>query len=95
NYHSIKLHSFHVLKNTPMETEFHAGRLHIPTMAEHVAMAADFLENTPKHIAVQRISGDAPKEYIIAPEWCLNKSEIRRELEEEFRRRKSFQGSAL
>jgi len=81
-----------VIKNTALEEEYRSGKLHVPSLQEHIALAADFLENTPAIIAVQRISGDAPREFLVAPAWCLDKPTIRHELEEEFRRRATYQG---
>jgi radical SAM protein (TIGR01212 family) len=95
NYHSLKLHNFHVLKNSAIEEEYRAGKLHIPSLNEHVELAADFLENTHDYIAIQRISGDAPGDFLVAPQWCLDKSAVKYALEEEFQRRKTFQGSGM
>jgi radical SAM superfamily enzyme len=57
-------------------------------------MVADFLEHTSAEIAVQRISGDAPPNFLVEPMWCLDKNSTIKELEEEFRRRSTTQGYA-
>jgi radical SAM superfamily enzyme len=44
---------------------------------------------------VQRFTGDAPADMLIAPDWCRKKSEIGKAMRAEFSRRGSRQGSAL
>jgi len=91
-YDSIKIHSVHVCKNTVWENEYKTGHLSVPTLQEHVERVVDFLEHSPPSITVQRIMGDAPKEHLIAPLWCLEKQKVLAALDKEFARRGSFQG---
>jgi uncharacterized protein len=47
----------------------------------------------PGSVVVDRLSGDAPPEYLVGPQWCLDKSAVRRAVEAEFHRRGTWQGS--
>ncbi len=41
---------------------------------------------------VERVSGDAPPDYLVGPAWCLDKPGLRVALEAEFARRDTWQG---
>ena len=43
-------------------------------------------------IEVERIVGDAPRDYFVAPSWCLDKPDVLRAVEHEFTRRDAYQG---
>ena len=55
-------------------------------------LAVDFLERLPAECLVERISGDAPPDYLVGPAWCLDKPGLRMALEAEFARRDTWQG---
>ena len=59
---------------------------------EYLATVVHLLELLPPTIIVERISGDAPPDYFVGPEWCLNKPAVKRAIEAEFARRDSWQG---
>lgn len=90
--HSIKLHNLYVVKNTKLAELFERGEVELPEMAEYVGRVVDFLERTPPGVVIDRLCGDAPKEYFLGPSWCLDKAAVKRAVEEEFRRRESQQG---
>jgi len=46
----------------------------------------------PEHVVVERVSGDAPPDFLIEPRWCLEKSVLRKEIEDELVRLNAFQG---
>jgi radical SAM superfamily enzyme len=60
-----------------------------------VRTVVDFLELLPPEMIVERISGDAPPDYFLGPAWCLDKPAVRAALEEEFRRRDTWQGRSF
>lgn len=89
---SVKLHNLHVVKDTPLAQSHASGQIKLPTLDEYVGQVVDFLEHLWPNCAVDRLSGDAPAEYLIAPEWCRDKSAVRKAVEAEFQRRDSWQG---
>jgi radical SAM superfamily enzyme len=42
-------------------------------------------------MVVERISGEAPGDYFIGPQWCLDKPGVLKAVREEFERRDSWQ----
>jgi radical SAM superfamily enzyme len=43
-------------------------------------------------MVVQRLNGDAPPDYLVAPAWCLDKAGLLRDIQAELERRDSWQG---
>lgn len=91
-YHSIKIHPLHVVRGTALEREYSRGEYRPLEMGEYVEGLADFLERIPREVAVQRFTGDAGPDLLIAPQWCRGKGQVLAAMREEFRRRGSCQG---
>ena len=75
-----------------MAEEYHAGGVYIPTREEYVAMIADQIEVLPPETVLLRLTGDAPRESLIAPLWSRNKIAVLNEIDKELVKRSSFQG---
>ncbi len=89
----IKFHNLHVLKDTPMERMYHDGKVPMLTMEEYCLLIADSLELLPPEMLILRLSGDAPMELLIAPEWCRKKFEIKEKIDSILAARGTRQGS--
>ena len=89
---SVKLHNLYAVKDTPLAEMVTEGRVALPDRAEYVSRVVDFLERLPTDCVIDRLSGDAPAEYLIGPKWCLDKSAVRNRIEAELERRKTWQG---
>jgi len=87
----VKLHLLNVLKDTKL-AEYYPGRLHIPTKEEYINLVVDALEIIPQHITIHRVTADAPRHLLIAPEWSYEKRSILNGIRKEFKNRGSFQG---
>jgi uncharacterized protein len=90
--HSIKLHNLYAVRNTPLADMFARGEVEPPQFEEYVKLVVDLLELLPPECVIDRLSGDAPPQYLIGPDWCLDKSAVRTAVEAEFRRRGTCQG---
>ena len=89
---AIKLHNLYAVKRTVLADQVASGEVTLINQEDYVRAVVDFLELTPPHVVVERVSGDAPPDYFVGPEWCLNKSAVRAAIEKEFNRRDSYQG---
>ncbi len=91
----VKIHNLHVVKDTPLETQHAAGQARMLEREEYVGLAADFLERLPSTMVIHRLTGDAPPDYLIAPQWCLDKAGLLREIQDELARRETWQGKGF
>lgn len=89
----IKIHLMHAIKNTALEQWYYEKKIKMLEMQEYASLVADVLEILPPDMVIQRLTGDAPKEILVAPDWAIRKLEIINLIEQELTRRGSCQGS--
>jgi hypothetical protein len=89
---AVKIHNLHVVRDTPLEKWFHAGEVRMLERDEYVGLVCDFLERLPSHMVIHRLNGDAPPDYLVAPQWCLDKPALLNAIHAELARRDSWQG---
>jgi hypothetical protein len=89
----IKIHLLHVLKGTPLGDLYERGGIPVLELAEYVTLAADFLAQLHPDTLVHRLTGDGPRELLLAPLWSLNKWEVLNAIDDELKRRDLRQGS--
>jgi radical SAM protein (TIGR01212 family) len=90
---SVKLHNLYVAKGTPLAAWLAAGKVCLPRLDQYVNWAADFIERLPAGCVIDRLSAGVPRQYLVGPDWCLDKSAIRRAIEAELSRRGTRQGT--
>jgi hypothetical protein len=88
----VKLHLLHVLDDTPLGELYRRGELRVLGQEEYVGLVADVVERLPAATLIHRLTGDGPREALLAPLWSLNKFEVLNAVEAELRRRGSVQG---
>ncbi len=91
----VKIHPLHIVKYTELEKWYNEGKYKPLEFAEYIRAVCDFLERLDKDIIVARLTGEAPDNLLVAPEWCKNKLRVLNEIEKELERRGSFQGKAV
>jgi radical SAM protein (TIGR01212 family) len=89
---AVKIHNLYAVKNTPLADWVRSGEVTLMARDEYVQTLVDFLELLPPTCLVERISGDAPPDYLVGPAWCLDKPALRGAVEAEFTRRNTWQG---
>lgn len=72
----IKVHSIYVMKNTSLEEMYLKGDYVPPTLDEYVEEAVYVLTHIPATMIVHRLTGDCPKDMLVAPDWNLNKNTV-------------------
>ncbi|MDO8526512.1 MAG: TIGR01212 family radical SAM protein [Deltaproteobacteria bacterium] len=91
----VKIHNLHVVKGTMLAKTWQEGDYTPLTLEEFVSQTVDFLEFMPPHILIHRLNAHAPRALTLAPEWSVNKLSIFNAVENELKRRDSWQGKAL
>ncbi len=89
---SVKIHNLYAVKHTPLAEWVASGEVALMERDDYLRTVVDFLERLPAECLVERISGDAPPDYLVGPAWCLDKPALRIALEAEFARRDTWQG---
>lgn len=89
---AVKIHNLYAVRHTPLAGWVQSGKVTLMERADYVRAVVDFLELLPPDCLIERVSGDAPPDYLIGPSWCLDKPALRLALEAEFARRDTWQG---
>lgn len=88
----IKLQLLHVLKGTDLADDYLAGKFQVYTMEEYLDLVIDCLEHLNPEIVIHRLTGDGPKDLLIAPLWSSAKRTVLNTLHRECKLQHSFQG---
>jgi radical SAM protein (TIGR01212 family) len=88
----VKIHLLHVLRGTVLEEWHRKGDVRLLERSEYVGLVCDFLEHLPPHVLVQRLTGEAPSRFLVAPAWCLDKEGVLNDIDRELERRGTRQG---
>lgn len=92
NIQGVKIHLLHVIKGTPMVNMLNRGDLKLLTKEEYVNLVCDQLEILPQEMVIHRLTGDGKKEDLVGPMWSLKKWEVLNAIDDELKRRDSWQG---
>ncbi|MDO4860477.1 MAG: TIGR01212 family radical SAM protein [Bacillota bacterium] len=87
----LKMHLLNVVKNSALGRE-HPDYAPFESMDEYINLVCDALEIIPPDITIHRMTGDAPRPILIAPEWSYKKRSILNGIHLELHRRKTYQG---
>jgi uncharacterized protein len=89
--HSVKLHNLYAVCDTALADLVLARRVRLPDRDEYAASVVDFLECLAPECVIDRLSGDALPEYLVAPGWMADKAAVRAAIEAELALRDSWQ----
>lgn len=95
NNHSLqglKIHSTYVIRNTLLADWYENGQYHIISLNEYLECLVYILTHISPDIIIHRVSGDAPKNLLIAPEWNLHKKWVLNGLDKILREKDLYQG---
>ncbi|MFX3618118.1 MAG: TIGR01212 family radical SAM protein [Sporolactobacillus sp.] len=88
----IKIHLLHLLKKTAMVKQYEKGLLRFLDFSTYVNLVCDQLEILPPQLVIHRLTGDGPADLMIGPMWSMNKWEVLDAIDNEMKRRNSWQG---
>lgn len=88
----IKLQLLHVLKGTDLAEDYEEGRFSVYTMEEYIDLVIACLEHLSPRIVVHRLTGDGPKDLLLAPLWSSAKKTVLNTLHHECKVRGAYQG---
>lgn len=88
----IKLQLLHVLQGTDLADYYATAAFRALTKEEYLDILIDCLEHLSPDIVVHRLTGDGPKDLLIAPLWSTNKRDVLNSLHQQMKARNSYQG---
>lgn len=91
----IKLQLLHILRQTDLEKDYVNGLFSALTQEHYVDLVIGCLERLSPETVIHRITGDGPKDLLIAPRWSLDKRNVLNHIHREMRLRNSWQGKEL
>ena len=72
----IKLQLLHVLNGTDLEIAYRNREFSCMTLEEYTEVLIESLRRIPKNMVIHRLTGDGPKEILVAPAWSKDKKRV-------------------
>lgn len=88
----VKIHSTYVVENTVLADMYRKGEYKALDLDDYIETLIDIMVHLNPNLIIHRISGDAPKDILVAPYWNKHKMWILHGFEKRFRARDLWQG---
>lgn len=89
----IKLQLLHVLRGTDLYEDYAAGKFEVLSEDAYIELVIRCLEVIPDDIVIHRVTGDGPKNILVAPLWSGNKRHVLNTLHQKMKIEKREQGT--
>ncbi len=90
--HGIKLQLLHVLKGTDLADFYRDHPFHVPDMEEYIRVLSRYLSHLRPDMVIHRLTGDGPKDLLIAPLWTDAKRTVLNRLHQYLKENDIWQG---
>ena len=91
----IKLQLLHVLRDTDIYIDYLAGKFETLPLEEYIDILFDCIKIIPENVVIHRITGDAPKRYLVSPLWSADKKTVMNRINREMKLRNLRQGEGI
>lgn len=88
----IKIHSTYVIKGTKLYDLYDEGKYVPISLEDYLESLVFVITHISPNVIIHRISGDAPKNLLVAPEWNLHKKLVLNGLDKILKERDLYQG---
>lgn len=88
----IKLQLLHVLSDTDLGILYQKHPFPLFSQDEYCELIADCLEILPETMTIHRLTGDGPKNLLIAPEWSSAKRSVLNQIQKTLKCQDTWQG---
>jgi len=92
NIQGLKIHSTYIVENTKLADMYNKGEYSPISLDYYLDNLVYILTHINKDIVIHRVSGDAPKDLLIAPKWNMHKKWIINGLDKILRENNLYQG---
>lgn len=91
----IKLQMLHILKNTSLGSQYEKQPFSLLSMDEYTSLVVQALEFLPPRIVIHRLTGDGPRNLLMAPSWTLQKKKALNMISHKQKQLDSYQGKEV
>lgn len=88
----IKLQLLHILRGTDLAVYYESSPFFVPTMEEYIAFLGTCISQLRPDVVIHRLTGDGPKELLIAPLWTGHKRLVLNNINRYFKEQNLWQG---
>ena len=88
----IKLQLLHVLSDTDLAADYEAGKFEVLNQDEYLSLVIGCLQRLRPDLVIHRVTGDGPRELLIAPKWSQAKRTVLNELHHRMKEENARQG---
>ena len=90
--HGVKIHSTYIVKNTVLCDMYENSNYTPLTLDEYLNYLEYVITHLRNDVIIHRLSGDAPKDILVAPEWNLHKKWILNGINKRLKENNLYQG---
>ena len=91
----IKLQLLHILRDTQLAELYQKQLFSVLTQEEYLSILIQCIEQLSPDTVIHRVTGDGPKDLLLAPLWSQNKRGVLNSLHREMKLRGAYQGRSL
>jgi hypothetical protein len=91
----VKIHNLHVVEGTQLAKHYKEGLFEMVSLEHYAGLVAEFLERLEPDVIVERLTGEAPPEMTLAPDWSLHKQLALGRIRSVLAERATWQGRLL
>lgn len=88
----IKIQLLHILKGTDLAALYESGQCTVLTQEEYIDLVLHSIALLPPEMTIHRLTGDGPKELLLAPLWSSRKREVLNEIHKQLKQQNIWQG---
>jgi len=88
----IKLQLLHILRGTKLSEDYESKAFPLFDMEEYCDFVIDCLEILPPNMVIHRMTGDGPRNLLLAPLWSTDKKRVLNTINKRLRERDTWQG---
>ncbi len=89
----VKIHMLHVVKHTQMAAMYNQQPFKLLSLDDYVEITTTQIEHLNPNIVIQRVTGDADRDTLIAPLWTLKKFVVMNNIDKRLNAKDSQQGN--
>jgi radical SAM protein (TIGR01212 family) len=90
--HAVKIHNLYVARDTALARIYEAGMYRPLEQDEYAELVVAALERISPAIVIERLTAETSDAYLIAPEWCRDKSGTLQRIQRLLEERDTYQG---